>query len=323
MGHTFPSGFDAWCQGPDTAPEGFDAHGNFAEFQRSSNIANSEVAVEHFIRSITREGKRWSGLLLESPSPNHGEWSIQFRQGLNDQVTTATTNIWSLYISGNFKALSILGLTARNIIFQTTMSERPVRFTNCVIGNLALRDMTNQAHRISLELHNCWIGTLQLPANCLKNLNITGGGVLQIDCPPADGANPFNGAVVFDQPFFPISSCQTRLFKGPQAYRSLHAHLKKHDNMLMANQMRSYQTATQAIQAVTFHRVHTTQTRHATGPDPRQTLLRRLITVCTQAGVLWRPRTGGWCVVRRIMRGGCTVGDRKTTDHAMEATRST
>ena len=74
----------------------------------------------------------------------------------------------------------------------------------------------------------------------------------KIDCPPADGPNPFKGAVVFKDVFFPTSSDDTSLFEGPQAYRSLHAHLKKHDNMLMANQMRTHQLRSERSEELGF-----------------------------------------------------------------------
>lgn len=94
---------------------------------------------------------------------------------------------------------------------------------------------------ITLELDGSWIGTLVLAPGCLKNFRVTGGGIAQIECPPSDSQNPFAGEVSFKNTFVPSSSRETKLFCGPHAYRSLYAHLKKLDNSLMANLMRSRQ----------------------------------------------------------------------------------
>lgn len=45
------------------------------------------------------------------------------------------------------------------------------------------------------------------------------------------------------------------MFQGPQAYRNLHAHLKKHDNMLLANQMRAHQLRAERAEEDGFTRI--------------------------------------------------------------------
>lgn len=226
----FTKEFDEWCK--QTQPPGGWSRGpEFGEFPNSEN----------YIPSITKEGAHWLTLAIKSPNTGIGNWDIAFHAGREAARNQINPDIWTLSITGHFAALKISGLTSWLVHLHPEVCLQPLKFINCVIGTLDLREKSQSAHTLSLELNNCWIGTLALPQACLKNLTITGGGVAKIDCPPADGLNPFKGAVVFKNVFFPTSSDDTSLFEGPQGYRSLHAHLKKHDNMLIANQMRAHQ----------------------------------------------------------------------------------
>lgn len=228
-----------WCRHDPSPPPGFEPHATFANF----SVGRGLTPAAEFIESVTRKNKHWSKLSLDSPNKSTGKWRLEFRpQAVTahyDHATIESTDIWDLSIIGTFKTLEIIGLTAWKItIHRESCFDQPIRFVNCVIGQLMLNTSNSQP---SLELHHCWIGTLGLPEACTKDLTINGGGIANIDCPPADSPNPFKGAVIFKDVFFPTAVQQTSLFEGSQAYRSLHAHLKKHDNIPAANLMRALQ----------------------------------------------------------------------------------
>lgn len=240
-GQRFPPGFDEWAKQPTPS----DRRNNlrFSDYTPLGQPVEPSHAVKEFVNSVTKAESYWLNIDLTSPGFHYGEWNLRFRSvstRLDKQMSAETTDVWWLSISGYIKLLSVYDLTAWNTEISTGAPEQPVRFTNCVIGKLILRE-PEESTGLRLELNNCWIGELQLPDSCLKGLTITGGGIAKIDCPPADDTNPFKGTVTFTNVFFPTSSRQTSLFEGAQAYRSLHSHLKKHDNMLMANLMRSCQ----------------------------------------------------------------------------------
>ncbi len=236
-GQRFPPGFDEWCQ---QGPPNWRNNLNFKTYTAPGQPVEPLQAVHHFIRDVTNPGSHWLNVSFASPSSNFGEWNLNFTSveaRLDNAISAETTDIWSLHIGGSFASLNIHGLTAWNVDISITEANQPVRFNDCVIGKLAFTSPSGY----SFELNNCWIGGLRLTDSCLKGFKIIGGGIARIDCPPADGPNPFKGQVTFDKVVFPTSSRQTALFENAQGYRSLHAHIKKHDNMLMANLMRSSQ----------------------------------------------------------------------------------
>jgi hypothetical protein len=156
-------------------------------------------------------------------------------------LTLSHTHIVNLGIGGGFAKVECVNLRARFCHLHGAKDKYRVRLENCVIGKLTIREVSPAyASRSTLELHGCWIGTLILPPKSVWRLSVVQGGIAQIECPSSDGENPFVGAVSFNKVFFPSSPTQTKLFQGPHGYRSLYAHLKKLDNTLMANQMRSH-----------------------------------------------------------------------------------
>ncbi|MGC4098607.1 MAG: hypothetical protein QM706_15960 [Nitrospira sp.] len=239
----FPQGFEAWCRYiGNSPPHGFNPHADFIQYVDSMRLQPTPSALKQYISLITKEGVHWSNLKIYSPNSETGEWALHFNPQTNsayyDYVTAESTDVWQLTVAGHYKALELIGLTAWNIHLQALFSNKPIRLVNCVIGSLNLTKIEN-THRFSLELHHCWIGSLDLPQNCTKNLTINGGGIANINCPSAESPNPFTGDVILKNVFFPTCIHQTSLFEGSQAYRSLHAHLKKHDNIPAANLMRA------------------------------------------------------------------------------------
>jgi hypothetical protein len=240
MGQRFPPGFDEWCRISEPPAQWGDI--TYQDFRREIQQNQSDqVAVNNFNSRVTRLNAHWKTLRIDPPGYPF-EFDVQFHEGRAprfDRMTLDATDVWNLETGNVLHALRVSGLTVHNVKLPILESSKPIQLTNCVIGRLHLADMSGRAYRISLEMYGCWVGTLVLPQSCLKNLSITGGGVANIDCPPAYGDSPFTGAVTFKKVFFPTSPLQSRLFEGPEAYRGLHAHLMKHDNVLMANLIRA------------------------------------------------------------------------------------
>jgi hypothetical protein len=86
-------------QQPSALPSGFETQGGVSGFQRSQSFPTHEITVNRFISSITRDGKHYQGLQIDSPSPNYGEWTVQFRsvqEPLNDQISAEANYLWSM-----------------------------------------------------------------------------------------------------------------------------------------------------------------------------------------------------------------------------------
>ena len=248
-GHPFSPEFDQWCQLSSPSPVKFTSPTSLNDFQKAHADSEGQPIPQEYIRAITTEGKRWMTLILDLENRHTDkEWIFEFpvlgRSG--DPIAAENTHVWNFdfkntlgWITGN---LQFINLRARFLRLDLRGSKNPIRFVNCVIGSLTFPDLAvKSGEKLSVELYDCLIGTLKLHSKSLKNLTVTSGGIAQIGCPSSDSENPFTGAVSFKNVFFPSSPRQTKLFQSPHAYRSLYAHLKKLDNTLMANQMRSHQ----------------------------------------------------------------------------------
>lgn len=247
-GQRFPPGFDEWCQLAGPYSVEFEQPPTIEAIEKEYPSADGPFRVREFIRAVTEQGKHWTTLGLKLDRYTDGDWSFQFPMsgGSNAPIVAENTHALgvrssnsSVPLRGNLKFINLrtplLGLDLR-------AAKNPIQLINCVIGEVALLNPTNSSREsLSVQIHDCWIGTLTLYSGSLKNLTITGGGIAQIECPAADKENPFTGEVSFKNVFFPSSPRQTKLFQNPHAYRSLNAHLKKLDNTLMANLMRSHQ----------------------------------------------------------------------------------
>ncbi len=248
-GQRFPPGFDEWCHLASPYSVKFEQPPTLQVIEKEHPSADSHYRVREFIRAVTEEGKHWTtlGLYLESRYVD-GDWIFQFPMSGGNSAPLVAENTHALEVhfsnsSGHFRGdLRFVNLRTQALRIDLRGAKNPIQLINCVVGRVILPNLSeSRAETLIVQMHDCWIGTLVLHSKSLTNLAIRGGGIAQIECPSSDSANPFTGAVSFKNVVFPFSPTETRFFQGPQAYRSLYAHLKKLDNTLMANLMRSHQ----------------------------------------------------------------------------------
>lgn len=248
-GQRFPSGFDEWCElSPSSPPRGFKEPPSLETFAKEHSVARAQVVVIDYIATITQEGKCWRklGLILKD-SYTDKDWIFQFpvSGGSGAPITEENTHVWEFLfrnVNGLITGeLQFINLRARSLSLDLRKLNSPIRLANCVIGKLTFPNLFEKpAEKCSIDLRDCWIGSLTLHSRSIKNLTVTGGGIAHIECSSSDTENPFLGTVSFRKVFFPSCQSQTRIFQGSQPYRNLCAHLKKLDNSLMANLIRSH-----------------------------------------------------------------------------------
>ena len=233
----FPDGFESWVNTP--SPSGLSKL-DFSQFVGAANVPTAADQSIAFCNEITQAGRQWGSVNVNSPNEQFfidmkfESASVAGHKGLSLE----STNIWDLQVSGHLRNVAISGAIIARLTLDIDGSRKSIRIADCALGRLTL----GQGRMMNIELSNCWIGSLHIGKDCLKNLNIVAGGIANIECPPADGPNPFIGNVqVSRETFFPTRKGQLGLFQSPQAYRSIHSHLMKHDNILVANRMRALQ----------------------------------------------------------------------------------
>lgn len=234
QGRRFPLGFDEWCQSTAMPDGGSASVSNFQQDRIGlSASALSDAFTQHII-----QGGRWQNVAI-----NHLDDSstvnLQFHEGrlpLNDRISADSTDIGQLEISGRLCEFSLSGAVVRCLHLPRALP-KAILLSNCIIGKIIIPSGV----RVSVGLRNCLVGSLAIADASLKKLTVVGGSIANIDCPPADGPNPFVGSVQFSSVSFPTSKSHTTLFEGSHVYSSMHTHLTKHDNLLMANQMRALQ----------------------------------------------------------------------------------
>lgn len=243
-GQPFPPGFDEWCELSEAPRDpALPKHDSFSSYVRERANGGWVAGAESFFASVAAPGTHWPFVGIDPPG-DYAKHELRLRfpeEHSTSAMSRERTHAWRMQINGIFKLFECINARVGSCDLQPVGATPHVRLVNCVIGKLTIKAKnSNYPGEIILELDDSWIGTLVLGPGCLENLRVTRGGIAQIQC-PSDGGNPFTGAVSFKNVCFPSSSRQTKLFQGAHAYRSLYAHLKKLDNTLMANLMRSHQ----------------------------------------------------------------------------------
>lgn len=154
------------------------------------------------------------------------------------------------------------GIDYRNCITKLTIPDTTIKnlsIENVAIGSLSLEIKTLQVtirnsaiSRLRLlyggvVLENCNIGTLALvghPQGLIgtHELTVSGGCILDIECPAPWTPSPFQGPASFSNVFLPRNPVDY-LIKGPQPYRNVRSHLRKLENSQGANLFHSAELA--------------------------------------------------------------------------------
>lgn len=134
------------------------------------------------------------------------------------------------------KELMVSGVAIRNLHLSDRVQS--LRIVNCAVGNLIVSPGTSA----ELIIENTDIGNLILVERSIFSLEMNGGSLLKIGCPPPSERSPFIGSVSFKRVFLPKNR-RRYLQCGPQPYRNMRHHLKALENAQMANLFHSAELA--------------------------------------------------------------------------------
>lgn len=112
-----------------------------------------------------------------------------------------------------------------------------LRIVDCDISRFHVH-----ARAVDVRTTDTNIGSLDLSDFALRHFEMERGSLLNVQCPPPDGDNPFTGTVVFRNVFFPRDR-KNYLLEGAQPYRNLRHHLRSLENAQMANLLHSAELA--------------------------------------------------------------------------------
>ena len=234
-----PDIFEQWCEASDPGEPALinlDAHLK-ARRQDPPDEAYSEFSQEVFAAARDLENSR-NVILSGASTPRPAfEWDFSNAAVLGRFTPETGSHISSLLID-TVNSVSIRGGLIRSI--RVKRFRTPVSLDGCWIGKLSI-----ESGPATLRISGCWIGTLELALASVENLEVKGGSIRSIECPPPDAEkNPLLGSVTFSNVDFPTSR-KARLLKGAQGYRNLRAHLEKLENVQAANIIHAAQLATE------------------------------------------------------------------------------
>ncbi len=115
-----------------------------------------------------------------------------------------------------------------------------LRATDCNIAHLWIQSM---GASVQLRLDQSNVGTLQVVSDALNHFEMQAGSLLNVNCPPPTGGNPFTGTVVFTKDVFFPRRRNVYILPGPQPYRNMRYHLRSLENAQMANLIHSAELA--------------------------------------------------------------------------------
>lgn len=111
------------------------------------------------------------------------------------------------------------------IVFQKGVE---VEFRDCCVSHIEA-SAREPLTRLRIKLANTWLGCLWLRPASILSLDVSGGGILDIDCVPPGEKNPFVGSVSFNRVFLPRKKGVYGM-PGAQPYRNLRYHLNALQN---------------------------------------------------------------------------------------------
>jgi len=228
--------FESWCLNP-TRPDhinNFNVENMRQEYRRDpepdsktiEEIQNMGMSAQPVSLHLKKFGKIGSISLSFDHSPKTYKLSPD-----------AFPNFWDFVVVG-INPFKISGAIIRNLTLQSNNHETIIR--DCYIDKLNVTHSPN-----NLVLIDCLIGTLTLGSGVLFDFTVTGGTIRSIVCPASDNDNPFTGSVTFMDVEWPTQRMKSKLFKGPQQYRNLRAHLRKLENVPEASRMRALELASE------------------------------------------------------------------------------
>ncbi len=132
--------------------------------------------------------------------------------------------------------LTIDNVSVKHLLVRNKPSQLCIKHSN--VGMLVV----HPGCRANLMVSETNIGTLVINQDSISHLDMTGGCILNVDCPAPEEPNPFTGSVSLRGIFLPREP-EKYLLEGPQPYRNLRSHLRKLENAQTANVVHSAELA--------------------------------------------------------------------------------
>ncbi len=124
-----------------------------------------------------------------------------------------------------------------HLIIYTKDANSYINTHNANIGKMEIRNSTQQ-HQLSVSIGNSNVGMIGLSENSISYFSVIRSAVMDFECPPTYGVNPFSGSVIFMKTYFPKNSTTLPSHRA-QSFRNLRHHLMQLQNMHMANLIHS------------------------------------------------------------------------------------
>ena len=235
-----PEIFEQWCEASDLGEPPPLNLATDVEAQRKEHprLTQDEIYQKFFqkVMAVAGDLKKPTSVTIsgaKQPYPTI-KWNFSKLATLSRFTPATGSHISHLHID-TAESVHILGGLIRSVRLQRGIK---VDLDGCWIGKLRVIGAPTE-----LRIRECWIGTLELGMGTVLILNVKGGSIRSISCPPPDSEkNPLMGSVTFSSVDFP-NSRSARLLKGAQGYRNLRAHLEKLENVQAANIIHAAQLA--------------------------------------------------------------------------------
>lgn len=221
-----PKRFVEWCRQGMSPPADQLSLREFLDEERKKDLQgwNQETLTDQFFETINknlREGKA-SAVAINHHLPAK-EYKISGKR--NDYEGVLTHLEMSVQPRG--------GLTIENVSIGHWRITKLGVAMDIKNNNIATLYVPEGIHA-HLTIENTNIGTIKVEHNAVAHLDMRGGCILNLECPPPGTENPFTGSVSLSNVFLPRCT-EKYLLEGPQPYRNLRYHLRSLENAQTAN----------------------------------------------------------------------------------------
>ena len=244
-----PKEFVKWCQQDREDPKiKLSLQKHYSE--RDKSIQNFERLCDEYIDQINKYisiGEHISANLDDINQPLPAK-----TYKIKNAAPTDKTNIEVLHYSGRYDTgLVIEGISVKDFILSGQNLTKPVMIRKCKIARLQM----SPKGQAKVAIEDTSIGTLIIHPHSVKYLDMKGGCILDIDCPPPEEQNPFIGSVTLSPRVFLPRESKKYLIQGPQPYRNVRSHLRSLENSQMANLFHSAELAVERESDTRINRV--------------------------------------------------------------------
>src|SRR5712692_848569 len=157
-------------------------------------------------------------------------FNLALNQAINNQEISIVgrsknelaTDIARLQVIGiGMSSLRLEGLAIE--LLQIYHAVSILDLVNCQIGKI---EIGGGGDSLRLTSKNTSVGLLHLTPACIHYLDVTGGCILNFNCPTPSSGNPFMGHVAFAPSVFLPKDTKNYLLESAQPYRNIRHHLR-------------------------------------------------------------------------------------------------